>query len=192
MAAYSTYSDRQLLDFLKVGDQLAFTEIFDRYNALLFSHADRKLQDQEDARDVVQDVFVKLWEKQTEIQINTNLSGYLYTAVRNQIFNLIKHRKVISTYADGFYAAGADVEVFADDLLREKEFAAMIEREINALPPRMREVFELRRMENLSNKEVGLRLGITELTAADQMKKAMRILKTRIGLILVIAIMMDK
>nr|WP_121273451.1 RNA polymerase sigma-70 factor [Pedobacter schmidteae] len=192
MAAYTTYTDGQLLDFLKGGDRLAFTEIFDRYNALLFSHADRKLQDEEDARDVVQNVFVKLWEKQTEIQINTNLSGYLYTAVRNQIFNLIKHRKVISTYADGFYAAGAEISVFADDLLREKEFAAMIEREINALPPRMREVFELRRIENLSNKEVGLRLGITELTAADQMKKAMRILKTRIGLILVIAIMMDK
>jgi len=67
----------------------------------------------------------------------------------------------------------------------------MIQAEIDALPPRMRQVFELRRNENLSNKEVGLRLGISELTAADQMKKAMKQLKTRIGLILIIACIMD-
>jgi RNA polymerase sigma-70 factor (family 1) len=192
MAAYSAYTDQELLVFLKEGRQAAFTEIYDRYHALLFIHADQKLRDEDEARDVVQDAFVKLWEKRGELKISSNLSGYLYMVVRNQIFDFIKHRKVITSYADGFYEAAADTEVFADHLIREKQFAAMISAEIQSLPPRMREVFELRRMEDLSNREVALRLGITELTAADQMKKAMRILKTRIGLILVVASFLDK
>ena len=63
MAAYSIYTDQELLAFLKEGRQAAFTEIYDRYHALLFIHADQKLRDKDEARDVVQDAFVKLWEK---------------------------------------------------------------------------------------------------------------------------------
>ena len=192
MQNYKTYTDQQLLDLLKKGDEAAFTEVYDRYSALLLIHADNKLQDEDEARDVVQDVFVRLWEKRAQVNVNSNLSGYLYNSVRNQIFNMIKHQKVISSYTESLLDANTNSEIYADHLIREKQFAAMIAAEIAALPPRMREVFELRRMENLSNKEVAERLNITELTAADQMKKAVKALKIRIGLIIILASMIDK
>src|SRR5690606_32626738 len=111
----------QLVDLLKHGKEAAFTEIFDRYQALLFTHAYHKLRDEAEARDVVQDVFVWLWEKRHELEINGNLPGYLYKAVRNRIFNLIKHKKVIEHYADSFFEASIENYNTADHLIREKQ-----------------------------------------------------------------------
>jgi RNA polymerase sigma-70 factor (family 1) len=192
MAAYSKYSDQELAALLKAGDRLAFTEVYDRYHVLLLRHAAGKLSDGDQAMDVVQDVFVRLWEKCAQLQIGTSLSGYLYSAVRNQIFDFIKHQKVIHTYTESMMTANEAKSVWADHQIREKQFAAMIEAEIQSLPPRMREVFQLRRMENLSTREVAERLGITENTATDQLRKAMKILRLKIGLILVLASMIDQ
>lgn len=191
MTTNAAYNDHEIFVRLKLGEQSAFVEIYRRYNALLFIHANNKLRDKDDAKDVVQDVLAKLWEKREELDVTVNLSGYLYTAVRNKIFDLIKHKKVIGGYIEIFFAQEADGQIYADHLIRERQFAAIITREIEALPPRTREVFELRRLENLSNKEVAKRLNITESTAADYMKKALKILKPRIGLILVLALMMN-
>jgi RNA polymerase sigma-70 factor (ECF subfamily) len=183
---YTNLTDDDLLYHLKNDDHLAFTEVFNRYSPLLYAHAFNKLRSESDARDVVQEMLMKVWDKRGSIEQGNNLAGYLFVALRNTIFNLIKHKNLVNAYADTFVKANADSGVYTDTLIREKEFSAMIEAEIANLPPRMRAVFELRRKENLSNKEVAAQLGITESTAADQMKKALRILKTRIGLILIV------
>lgn len=183
---YTKLTDDDLVYHLKNDDHLAFTEVFNRYSPLLYAHAFNKLRSESDARDVVQEMLMKVWDKRESIELGNNLAGYLFVALRNSIFNLIKHKSLVNAYADTFVKANADSGIYADTLIREKQFAAMIEAEIALLPPRMRAVFELRRKENLSNKEVAAQLGITESTAADQMKKALRILKTRIGLILIV------
>ena len=191
MADYSKLSDQELFVLLKSGDEPSFAEIYSRYNALLLVHADNKLRNEDEARDVVQDVFVRLWEKRDQLQIESSLSGYLYSSVRNQIFNMIKHQKVITAYTDSLFAENRDNEIYADHLIREKQFAAMIQAEIDSLPPRMKQVFELRRFEDLSNKEVAERLGITEYTAQDHMKKAVKALKIKMGLIIIIMSIID-
>ncbi len=184
---YKAFQDIELMDLLKSSDHAAFTEIFHRYSSLLYSHAYNKLRNETEARDVVQEIFVLLWAKREELDLKTNLPGYLYTAVRNNIFNILKHKKVISAYAETFTFINEHNQVLTDHLIRSKQFAALIDAEIAALPPRMRKVFELRRIEHLSNREVATMLNITESTAADQMKKALRILRMRIGLILIFA-----
>ncbi|KQM76975.1 hypothetical protein ASE74_17035 [Pedobacter sp. Leaf216] len=178
---YASLTDDDLIYHLKKDDHSAFTEIFNRYSNLLYAHAFNKLRDEGDARDVVQEMFMKIWHKRDSIEQGNNLSGYLFIALRNGIFNLIKHKNLVNTYAAQFSKANDDSGIYTDTLVREKQFAAMIAAEIANLPPRMRTVFELRRNENLSNKEVAARLGITESTVADQMKKALRILKNKIG-----------
>ncbi|MDR6786065.1 RNA polymerase sigma-70 factor (family 1) [Pedobacter africanus] len=186
MDNYSVYTDQQLTETLRKGDQRAFAEIYNRYHALLFIHADSRLKNHDESGDIIQDVFAHLWEKREELNID-NLVGYLYKSVRNRIFNLIKHKKVITGYLEWFSLPDINQQEFADHLIREKQFSAMITAEIEALPPRERQVFELRRFENLSNKEVASRLDISEATAADYMKKAVKTLKPRIGLILFFA-----
>jgi RNA polymerase sigma-70 factor (family 1) len=181
MEVYCAYSNQELITLLKEGDRTAFTEIFNRYNKLLYSHVYNKMRDEEAARDLVQDVFVVLWEKRESIQ-NINLAGYLFTMSKNRILNLLSHHKIVSDYASSIQNyAHSDIQM-ADELIREKQLAAIIETEINALPPRMREVFKLSRFEHLSNKEIAVKLSLSEHTVADQIKKSLKILRYKIGL----------
>ncbi|WP_442591263.1 RNA polymerase sigma factor [Pedobacter sp. AW31-3R] len=183
---YEKLTDDDLVFRLKNDDHLAFTEIFNRYSQLLYAHAYNKLRVESDVRDALQEMFMKFWDKRSSLEEGNNLSGYLFIALRNTIFNLIRNQARVNDYAVKFTKTNADSGIYADTLIREKQFSAMIEAEIGRLPPRMRAVFELRRKENLSNREVAARLGITESTSADQMKKAVRILRNKIGLLLLV------
>lgn len=187
MSSYSELTDQELATYLREGDRHAFAEIFERYHDLLYVHAYNKLRNKEEARDIVQDVFVRFWNKHAAIELKSNLSGYLYVMMRNSIFSLMSHKSVVNSYAASFNQFKYEGEAITDHLVREKQLSAIIEREIAALPPRMREVFELSRKENLSNKQIAERLGISEFTVADQVKKALRVLRLRIGLALVVA-----
>jgi RNA polymerase sigma-70 factor (ECF subfamily) len=187
MSSYSTLKDEELATYFREGDRHAFAEIFERYNDLLYAHAYNKLRNKEEARDIVQDVFVRFWNKHAEIDIKSNLSGYLYIMVRNSIFSLISHKSVVNHYAASFNQFRYEGEAITDHLIREKQLSSIIAAEIAALPPRMREVFELSRKDNLSNRQIAERLGLSEFTVADQIKKALRVLRLRIGLVLVLA-----
>ncbi|HWW43281.1 RNA polymerase sigma factor, partial [Pedobacter sp.] len=76
MTTKAIYTDQELFVLLQQGQQIAFAEIYNRYNALLFIHADNKLRDKDEAMDVVQDVLAKLWEKRNELDVTVNLAGY--------------------------------------------------------------------------------------------------------------------
>ncbi len=84
MEDLSKETDLILFRRLNAGDDAAFTEIFNRYRAPLFKFVYKKVRDEEAARDMVQDVFVKLWSNRREISITTSLSSYLYKAVHNR------------------------------------------------------------------------------------------------------------
>ncbi|WP_316788352.1 RNA polymerase sigma-70 factor [Pedobacter frigoris] len=181
MSIYGQLSDFELTGLLNKGDQLAFREIYNRYNSLLLIYAYRKLEDKEEAKDVVQEVFAGLWTNHTELQIKTTLSGYLYRIVLNKILNIFRHKDFGKQYVDAIqHLVDSDTSA-TDYLIREKEMTAMIEKEIAGLPAKMREVFELRRKEYLSNKEIAERLRLSEHTVATQMKKALKVIRLRFG-----------
>lgn len=191
MAAYKTYSDQELAVLLKDGDQNAYTEIYDRYSPLLYRHAYKKLGNVTESSDVIQDVFLTVWSKRSLIDTAENLSGYLYTAVRNNILNLFAHKKVRSKYEDSLgQFAGGDGTV-TDYLVREHQMAEMIEREISALPEKMREIFLLSKRQHMKNKEIAELLGISEHTVATQMKRALKQLRGRLGLVLYISLLLQ-
>lgn len=180
MNDYSRYSDQELTALLKAGDQLAYTEIFERYTQVLLRHAFRLLSNDEEAYDVVQDVFFVLWQKRDSIEFKTSLSAYLFTAVKNRIFKLFAHQQVIVRYAESIGSFMVEGYNLVDDIVREKELASLIEKEIELLPLKMREVFLLNKKEELSYREIADRLGITDQTAKQQVYKALKILKPKI------------
>ena len=173
-------TDLALLASIMEGDRKAFAEIFERYHDLLYNHAYNKLRDRDEANDVIQEVFVKLWNIKagTEVQ---NLAAYLYTMVRNQVFSLIQHKEVVSVYSNSFQEFKESSDIEADYLIREKQLNEIINKEIAALPPRMREIFELSRKEYLSNKQIAKKLNLSEHTVADQIKKALKQLRLKVG-----------
>lgn len=184
MRDLSAYDDHELMDSIKNDDQLAFGELFDRYNALLFNHIYQKLLSVGDTQDIVQDIFIKLWERRREI-VCENIAGYLFKAARNKVLNVIKHRQVIVQYENDFKNFARHNLVNAtENTIRKNEIEAMLNAEIEKLSPRMRQVFLLSRRDNLSHQEIADRLGITKYTVNDHIKSSLRILKTKMGLII--------
>ncbi len=177
---YSKLKDEELVAMLREGDSYAYTEIFERYNRILLRHAFRLLSNDDEAYDVVQDVFLQLWQKREEITFKSSLSAYMYTAVKNRIFKLFAHQEVVLRYAKSISTFMVEGYSIVEDTLLEKELSDLISKEIDALPPKMREVFLLNKKEELSYKEIADRLSITDQTAKQQVYKAMKILKPKI------------
>jgi RNA polymerase sigma-70 factor (ECF subfamily) len=160
---------------------MAFAEIYTRYKWLLHTHAHKWMHDREEAMDIIHELFSNLWEKRESINFNATLSGYLYTAVRNRILNRVAHKKVESTYISSLQTFLDKGESLTDHLVRENELRAIIEKEIAALPAKMREVFELSRKANLSHKDIAQQLDISEQTVRKHVQNALRALRVRLG-----------
>ncbi len=182
MADYSAYSDSDLTDLLKSGDRKAFAEIYNRYKFILHHHAWNKIRNKEEAQDTIQEVFSMIWTKRETINIGSNLSGYLYSCVRNHILNMIVRKDVQHKYIASLRDFSEAGPVITDHLVRENMLKALIDKEIASLPPRMREVFELSRKKHLSHKEIAEMMGTTEQTVKKQMTNALKVLRTRLGL----------
>jgi RNA polymerase sigma-70 factor (ECF subfamily) len=182
MANYDPYTDHELVALLRQGDQLAYTEIFNRYNSLLFIHAFKKFPSSEEVKDIIQEVFTMLWNRRESFVLQTNLAGYLYTCIHHKILDLIAHQKTATKYMDSLQLFLQEENKSADHLVREKQLSAIIEREIAALPPKMREVFELSRKKQLSHKEIAKELSISEETVKSQVKNALKILRFKLNL----------
>ncbi|WP_343690762.1 RNA polymerase sigma-70 factor [Chitinophaga sp.] len=178
--ALELLSDQQLLQLLAKGSQAGYTVIYARYSEILFRHAYKMLEDRAEAEDVIQEVFLMLWTKRAEVAGATSLSGYLYTSVRNRILNHLTHQKVIDKYLDSMRTYVEAGGYTADEQLREKELAAIIEKEIGAMPPKMREIFLMSRNEQLSHKSIGELLNISDKTVKQQVYKAVKQLKGRV------------
>ncbi|MBB5637436.1 RNA polymerase sigma-70 factor (ECF subfamily) [Pedobacter cryoconitis] len=183
MSSYITLSDNDLVAFLKEGDKAAFTEIYNRYKGLLYIHAYNRLRNQQEADDVVHELFTSLWTKRDNLVLKTHLSGYLYQSVRNRILDIISHQRVESDYIVSLQHFIDQSEAITDHLVRENELTALIEKEISALTPKMREVFELSRKANLSHREIAQKLELSEMTVKKHVNNALKILRTRLGLV---------
>ena len=181
MKDYSKYTDQGLVMAIRSGDANAFTEIHDRYYPILYAHAFRRLPDREEVNDLLQELFLYLWNNRMQ-QFSGHLSGYLFTSIRNRILNVYRSRKVRSDYIDSLQDfLDSNTSPIADDLLREKELTLIIEREISALPSQMRVIFEMSRNLNKSHLEIADHLSISPLTVKKQIYNSLKILRAKLG-----------
>ncbi|MFV0378160.1 MAG: RNA polymerase sigma-70 factor [Mangrovibacterium sp.] len=151
----------------KQGDPKALEELFYRTFPRLFDFANRITKDRQVAEDIVQDVFIKIWEKKERIE-SINIEGYLFRLVRNQCLDYIKFIKVISGREIEFNSMQKIEELYRIDFIRDQPYLLIqeelkleIERTIDSLPPRCREVFILSKIEGLKNREIAEQLQIS-------------------------------
>jgi RNA polymerase sigma-70 factor (family 1) len=187
MPNYKSLPDNELIQLLKESDHSAYNEIYHRYFYLIFTHAYKKLRDEEQTKDIVQDVFATLWFKREGSIPVTNLAGYLFIAVRNKIFDLFAHQRVQAKYTDSLHDYWRTRKsVPADHRIRESDLQAYIDKAIKELPPKMRHIFEMSRNENLSHKEIAAQLNTTENNVSKQVNNALRVIKTKVGPLIIL------
>lgn len=181
MSTYQLISDEELAVLLKKGDEKALTEIHERYYGLLFRHALTRLNDKEEIRDTLQELFIYLWDNRSSLSFNTSLKSYLYTAIRNRILNIYKRQQVRSDYRESLGEFIEKGEFVVEEAFRNKELTALVEREVARLPPQMKLIFEMSRNLDMSHKEIAQQLNISPLTVKKQVQNSLRILKARLG-----------
>jgi len=179
MQPHSTLSDSELVDYLRSGDKAAFTEIYNRHWQSAYRSAFNVLKDDEACLDVVQDVFVWLWQNREQLSI-ISLKPYLITAVKFKMLNVIRQGKF---RAEIIAELGFDKEglTFAESSLEVKELKAIIDQFVEDLPAQAQKIFHLSRNEHLSHKEIAQQMGLSEKTVKNQMNISLKKLRTSLG-----------
>ncbi len=181
MALYGKYSDDDLITLLRQDDISAFTAIHSRYYGALYQHAYKRLPDRDTVKDLLQELFIHLWEKRKSMEIKGGLQAHLCTAIRNKVINIFKHEKVKSNYITSLINFEETDKSTADETVRTKELIALIKAEVNNLPPKMKMVFELSRDSNLSHNEIAEILKISPLTVRKQVNNSLKILRAKLA-----------
>lgn len=182
MSDYRNYSDSQLTELLKASGHGAFTEIYNRYFGLLLVFVHNRLRDEDSAKDVVQEVFVTIWDKRETMTTPDSLAAYLYTSVRNRMLSFIEKNDTQKRHVKLVEVFDRD-NVMTDHLIREKQLADLIEKEVDMLPKRMREVFIMSRKANMSYKEISEKLNLNHNSVKVYAKHAIKKLRLRLGLV---------
>lgn len=163
----------------RAGDVGAFEAIFKRYYPRLCAFAERLLHSPDGARDAVQDVFVAIWKQKETCQGCDNLRVYLFTSVRNRVFKLLRHQRVVDrarermTLEQRSPGVGAAPET-PEDEMEARELAAAVERIVGELPERSREAYLLHRREGLSYAEIAGVMGVSVRTVENHIARALR------------------
>lgn len=158
-------------------DKRAFELVFSEYYGIMVLYASRFMDTREEAEEVVQDVFVKFWEKCDTLSEDSSIKSYLYRSVHNSCLNAIKHERVKDGYRQYVVqmmesSYQNEVEEKDPDELRNR-----IHSEIDKLPPRCAEIFKLSRFEGLKYQEIADHLDISIKTVEVQMGKALKVLR---------------
>jgi RNA polymerase sigma-70 factor (ECF subfamily) len=158
-------------------DQDSFEKLFRSFFPPLMVFAKKILVDEDDAREVVQQVFISVWEKRQEIDLSTSLKTYLFTSVHNRSLNVIRDRKKFSS-ADVPDLTG---EWDVSSVIESMELEERIMEVVSSLPEKCREVFKLNRFDGLKYSEIAEHLNISVKTVENQMSKALRILREKLS-----------
>lgn len=171
---HSRVSDNDLLRQIAGGNTNAFEMLFKEHYENLCRYACTFVRDSDEAEDIVQKTFVTLWEKKSNIEVESSVKSYLYGAVRNTALNNIKHRQVRQKHASTVTVADHVHNESAHDHLVSEELNGKINSAIELLPEQCRKVFKMSRFEGLKYSEIADQLGISVKTVENQMGKALR------------------
>lgn len=181
MNTYKAFSDSELTAQLRNSNEAAFTELYNRYWAVLYVHAVRMTNDEDQATDIVQDIYTVLWKKREVISVNTSVKSYLYKAVRNKVLNSINRGKLKDKYLKSLVSFIVKGELHTQEQVEFRDFERRIDREVKNFPPRMKIIYELSRKEGFSNKEIARDLDITDHTVKKTINRALHRLRTQIS-----------
>jgi RNA polymerase sigma-70 factor (ECF subfamily) len=162
---------------LPLKDLTDFDQVYRKYWSELFDVAYKRIQSIEKAEEIIQDLFVELWEKKEQIEIRESLEAYLFGALKFRILNYMRHEKMRESHLQ---VIREDVVKTTNNLEEEvyiNDLESAYRNQVNNLPEKCRAAFELSRQEQLSFKEIAVRLNVSVNTVEKHIGKALRVLR---------------
>ena len=174
------FQDEQIALLLSKKDEAAFEQVFKMHYKNLHAYAFTMLKDEDEAEEMVQQVFFKLWERSEHLSFSGSIAAYLYRAVHNESLNFIKHQKVKAGHQlHVAYSMKNKAEQAQPKMIR-KELENKFREALNELPEQCRTVFQLSRFEDMKYKEIADKLDISVKTVENHMGKALKLLRTKL------------
>ncbi len=179
-AGYNSYNDATLVQLMSGGDDHAFREIYDRYWEKLLYVAGIKCRNLGIAEEIVQDIFLDLWNRRAVLKITGTLEGYLAVSVKYRVINAqVKMKKALDYQRHAGHTSDSN-ENMTERRLSFQELQGRLEQLVNQLPEKCRITYQLAREEGLSKKEIASRLRITEKGVEANLSRALKSLRVNL------------
>ena len=192
MRTINGIQERDLIVRLKSGDQTAFELLFHFYYPGLVMYSLQFTADHAEAEEIVQDFFVRCWQKHQQLVTGDSLKNYFFSSVKNRSLNFLKHKKIEERYLKEMIELSNHHLAYEPDLYVTSELQGKIKNGIDKLPEKCREVFIMSRVRGLKNDEIASELNISKRTVETQISKALKVLRVELkdyaGLLLLLGI----
>jgi RNA polymerase sigma-70 factor (ECF subfamily) len=170
-------SDRKIFNEIKKGNLKTFERLFKKYYSSLCNYATKYLKDLNKAEEVVQELFYRLWEKRNKLDINVSLKSYLYRAVYNGCLQYLNHRAIEIRYENYYKKQPREYDKDASEAINMQELNQVIDKTLNSLPERCRNIFLLNRQDGLKYREIAEKMDLSVKTVEANMGKALKLLR---------------
>lgn len=175
------YDDEELLQQMSNDDRHAFTMLYRRYWEDLFLTAAKALRSKEEAADVVQDVFLSLWKRRNEINVQSSLAAYLHTSVRYKCIHYIEKNIHRRDYLDLLGDVAINISSpDPENAFQVKDMEETINKTVSKMPAKMQEVYKLSRQQHLSHKEIADSMSISVETVKKHIQHALNLIRTHL------------
>jgi RNA polymerase sigma-70 factor (family 1) len=171
------HSDEELIPLLLNGSEEAFAVSYNRYAVVLYRYARKTIQDSEDCREIIQDIFESIWKRHADLSHVTVLNAYLYRTVKYKIIRYTKHQGVKRRYANHYRLFETMYDTIPEEERTLENVELMIETFLEELPERCQLAFRLRWKENLSNDDICIRMNIRHNTVRNYLVAALKHLR---------------
>jgi RNA polymerase sigma-70 factor (ECF subfamily) len=174
------FQDEQIALLLSKKDEATFERVFKTHYKSLHAYAFTMLKDEDEAEEMVQQVFFKLWERSEHLSFSGPIAAYLYRAVHNESLNFLKHQKVKASHQLHVAYSMKNKTEHEQGKMMRKELENKFREALNELPEQCRTVFQLSRFEDMKYKEIADKLDISVKTVENHMGKALKLLRTKL------------
>lgn len=157
------------------GNKKAFTDFYTQYFKRLLIESDKYVKDIYVAEEIVQDVFLKIWERSDDLTQIQSIKSYLYRSVINASINYVNRQKNLELHHQKIVDEFTEDQ--ADQLDEENELIVLLYDEIEKLPPKCKEIFKMNRFERLKYREIALKLDLSEKTVENHIGNALKLLR---------------
>lgn len=187
MNNYKALTDPELFDLIKKEDDDAFGELYKRYWKDMYHNACKIMRNEDMAQDIVQEVFISLWNRRAELNVQ-QVSSYMQQSTRFAVLKSIRKQKI----DDQFYSRLRQItsELVEEQPLLFKEQQTVLNQLIDELPADCRETFRMSRDEQLTYKQIAQKLEVSEKTVEKRMTKSLKFLRENLSLELCVGILL--
>lgn len=172
--------DVELIDRMRSGDDIALKIIYDKYWNQLFNSAYTILHDQQACEDIIQDIFINLWNKRERIEIRVSLKSYLFASTRYEVYRQVRYGSVREDIFDHIHERLETPSEYGN--IEYRELLSQINSIVDNLSAKCKVVYKLSREEQLSHKEIASQLDISTKTVENHLNKALKQLRISLGL----------